>query len=167
MWLGHPYWWSDHRHRHRHRHRAILRWISAASMRTGCSSTDIAKLLSTLASHSRTPFSSFDPIVALGALLVFGSFDKLDKVLVSLVEGIVDLVFCTAHSMMVQTLAFKAIVLYAGRTLIVIKLFVELEYRSAACSWTPSCGSIFFHKFVEGELLKLLFHFWAGILIDV
>lgn len=89
-------------------------------MRTSGSSTDIAKLLPTLASHGGTAFRPFDPVVALGTLFELGPPDKLQEVLIVLAESVVDLVFGTGHPFMVYTSAFQAVVLFATRTVIVV-----------------------------------------------
>ena len=136
-------------------------------MRTGSSSTNIAELLSTLARHSRTSLNPFHPIVAFRALLVFGSSDKFNKIFISLIESIIDLVLRTSHAFMINAFAFQAVMLTASWASVVVKVLFDLENCCTACAWTPSCRPIFFHKFVKAEFLKLFFQFRICVLLNI
>lgn len=74
-------------------------------MRTGGSATIVAKLLSTFASHGGAAIIPFDPVVALRALFEFGSFHKVDKLLVMLVKCVADTILSASHAVMVGTSA--------------------------------------------------------------
>ena len=97
-----------------------FRRIGTHAMRTGGSSTDITKLLPTFTGHSRTTFCSFNPIIALRTLLKLGPSDKLNKISIIFTESVVDLIFSTGHSSVIETFTFEAIVLATSRTTIVI-----------------------------------------------
>ena len=136
-------------------------------MRAGSPSTDIAKLLPTLASHSRTSLNPLHPIVAFGTLLVFGSFDKFNKIFISLIESIIDLVLRTSHAFVINTFALQAVVFTASWASVVVKVLFNLKYSCTACGWTPSCRPIFFHKFVKTEFLEFFFQFRVCVLLNV
>ena len=108
-------------------------------MRAGSPSANVAKLLAAFAGHCRTPLHSLDPVVALGALLILGPSDKLNEVCISLVEGVVDLVLGTGHSLMVDTLALEAVVLRTCWASVVVEILLELKDSSAPCGGAP-CG---------------------------
>lgn len=136
-------------------------------MRTGSPSTDITKLLSTFTSHSRTSLNPFHPVVAFGTLLVFSSSDKFDKIFISLVESIIDLVLRTSHTLVINAFALQAVVFTASWASVVVKVLFDLKHSCTACGWTPSCWPIFFHKFVKTEFLELFFQFRICVLLNV
>ena len=72
--------------------------ICAHSMRTGSSSTDIAELLTTFASHSWATFCSFDPIITLRTLFKLSALDELNEIGIIFAESVVNFVLSTGHS---------------------------------------------------------------------
>ena len=64
----------------------------------------------------------------------------------------------TTHVLVVLTLATKAVVLLASRTLVVLKLLVEVKDRIAACTRTPTgIHHMLLNIVMEGEIIVLQF----------
>ena len=88
--------------------------------------------------HSGAAIVPFDPKLALGALFVPCPLDKLDEIFIILIKTIINLVFSTGHAVMVLAFTPQTVVLRAGRTFVVVQLFVETKHSSTPSSWTPS-----------------------------
>lgn len=141
--------------------------ICAHPVRAGCASAIVTKLLSAFASHSGATFIPFDPIVTVRALLELGPFHKVNEVFILLVECVTHAILRAGHSMVVNTLAAKTVVLAASWASVVIQSFVELKGSSASSRRTPSYRAIFLDEFIEAELLEFFFEVWIRVLIDI
>ncbi len=142
--------------------------IGTHSMRTGCSSALIAKLLTAFAGHCWATLISFHPEIAFRALFESGSFDEIDKILIVFVECIADFIFGAGHSVVINAFAFEAIMLRAGRAPIIIKFFIKLENSCTASSWAPSGWCIvLLYKFIEAEFLIFFLQIWIWILENI
>lgn len=147
-----------------HRYRWYYSWIGTHAMRAGGSSAVIAKLLAALTGHGWAAVVSLYPKLALGALFVPCSLDKLDEIFIIFVETVIDLVLCAGHAVVVLAFAPQTIVFWAGGALIVVELLVETENCGAASCGTPGGWCmVHFYKFIEWKFLVFLLE----IAIDV
>lgn len=80
-----------------------------------------------------TAFVLLYPEFALGALLVLGTLDELDELLVVLIEHSTNIELLAGHSLMELHLTLQAIDLRAERAGELSVALVEVEHVLAAC----------------------------------
>jgi hypothetical protein len=101
----------------------------------------ITELCSTSAGHMVATFGFLHPEITLVALLEFMTLSKFDELIVVFVNFLVNLVFVTGHSHVVDCPAIETVVFVAHRTVeLKVKLLVLLvkdESILAISSWTP------------------------------
>ncbi len=150
--------WNRLRPHGRHDERGhILAWIWARAMRTSNPSTIITKLLSTPTGHCGTSSIPLHPVLALRTLLKLSPLCELYEGFIIFVETVIDTVLLTWHPHVVIAAASQTIVLFTGRTTVVIQYLVELKDGLTSCGRTPwSTGIILLDKLIEGEFLVFL-----------
>lgn len=100
--------------------------------------TPIAKLIFTSACHMVTSLFLFNPEVALGTLLVFGTSHELFKLFISVRKRIVDLVLCTSHTCMPFATTSYTVNFCANWTIELnwVTLLID-EHVATVRRWTP------------------------------
>jgi hypothetical protein len=99
----------------------------------------IAELFTAPTAHMVAAFRLLDPIVAEGALLIFGTSHEFFESLIVLVWVSTDLEFFTSLPDMVRSFASQAVTLFANITgeIITIYLWVENKPIVAIGTWAP------------------------------
>jgi hypothetical protein len=101
------------------------------------STADVAKLETATTRHVIAAFILLHPELAFWALLVFGSPNELDELLIVLIEDPADRELLAGHSLVVlhltlQTVDFGA--QWAGELGVCL---IKVEYVLTACRWAP------------------------------